>query len=297
MSTCRILIIHPEILNNGSMETRRLELLAELSRLGSMRAVADALGTTTSTVSQQIAVLGPRDGHPAHRARRTPGPADTGRPPAGRARRDDPCRSRGRAARPGTAGRTQRHAAGRRIQHRVPRLPAAGHHHSGGYASRGSACCSASTSPPRPCSCWPPTRSTWRSSMTTTSRPAAADPAMHTHAAMDRAVGPGRARQRTRLRRDDAAGLRPLPGPRLDRQLPQHRGRGRHPHARSHGRVHPPHHPSGRQPRPGARHDHRRPGRRAAPARPRHPRRGCASFRSPLQTSSCGPTRSPATGA
>ena len=39
------------------METRRLELLAELSRLGSMRAVADALGTTTSTVSQQIAVL------------------------------------------------------------------------------------------------------------------------------------------------------------------------------------------------------------------------------------------------
>ena len=40
------------------METRRLELLAELSRLGSMHAVADTLGTTTSTVSQQIAVLG-----------------------------------------------------------------------------------------------------------------------------------------------------------------------------------------------------------------------------------------------
>jgi DNA-binding transcriptional LysR family regulator len=39
------------------METRRLELLAELSRLGSMRAVAETLGTTTSTVSQQIAVL------------------------------------------------------------------------------------------------------------------------------------------------------------------------------------------------------------------------------------------------
>ena len=39
------------------METRRLQLLLELSRLGSMRAVADALGTTTSTVSQQIAVL------------------------------------------------------------------------------------------------------------------------------------------------------------------------------------------------------------------------------------------------
>jgi DNA-binding transcriptional LysR family regulator len=39
------------------METRRLRLLVELSRRGSMRAVADAVGTTTSTVSQQLAVL------------------------------------------------------------------------------------------------------------------------------------------------------------------------------------------------------------------------------------------------
>ena len=39
------------------METRRLELLLELSRLGSMRAVAEELGVTTSTVSQQIAAL------------------------------------------------------------------------------------------------------------------------------------------------------------------------------------------------------------------------------------------------
>ena len=39
------------------METRRLELLAELARLGSMHAVADALGVTTSTVSQQLAAL------------------------------------------------------------------------------------------------------------------------------------------------------------------------------------------------------------------------------------------------
>lgn len=46
------------------METRRLELLAELSRLGSMRAVADVLGTTTSTVSQQIAVLAREMGTP-----------------------------------------------------------------------------------------------------------------------------------------------------------------------------------------------------------------------------------------
>jgi DNA-binding transcriptional LysR family regulator len=39
------------------METRRLRLLVELSRLGSMRAVADAAHVTTSTVSQQLAVL------------------------------------------------------------------------------------------------------------------------------------------------------------------------------------------------------------------------------------------------
>ena len=46
------------------METRRLELLAELARLGSMHAVAEALGTTTSTVSQQIAALAREMGTP-----------------------------------------------------------------------------------------------------------------------------------------------------------------------------------------------------------------------------------------
>ena len=40
-----------------SMDPRRLELLLELSRLGSMRAVADTLHVTTSTVSQQVAAL------------------------------------------------------------------------------------------------------------------------------------------------------------------------------------------------------------------------------------------------
>lgn len=39
------------------MDTRRLELLLALSRLGSMRAVADVHNLTTSTVSQQIAAL------------------------------------------------------------------------------------------------------------------------------------------------------------------------------------------------------------------------------------------------
>src|SRR3954462_6784350 len=39
------------------MDLRRMKLLLELSRLGSMRAVADELGYTTSTGSQQLAVL------------------------------------------------------------------------------------------------------------------------------------------------------------------------------------------------------------------------------------------------
>jgi DNA-binding transcriptional LysR family regulator len=41
----------------SGMDPRRLELLLQLSRLGSMREVADALHVTTSTVSQQIAAL------------------------------------------------------------------------------------------------------------------------------------------------------------------------------------------------------------------------------------------------
>jgi DNA-binding transcriptional LysR family regulator len=47
-----------------SVDPRRLRLLLELSRLGSMHAVAAALGVTTSTVSQQIAVLSREAGTP-----------------------------------------------------------------------------------------------------------------------------------------------------------------------------------------------------------------------------------------
>src|SRR4051794_9415040 len=57
-STSYLLTYRPTKLNNsGGMEIRRLKLLLELSRLGSMRAVADALGYTTSSVSQQLGVL------------------------------------------------------------------------------------------------------------------------------------------------------------------------------------------------------------------------------------------------
>lgn len=46
------------------MDPRRLELLVLLSRLGSMREVADELGLSTSTVSQQLAALARQVGTP-----------------------------------------------------------------------------------------------------------------------------------------------------------------------------------------------------------------------------------------
>ena len=51
-------------MDNAVVDTRRLHLLLELSRLGSMRAVADTHGLTTSTVSQQIAALAREAGTP-----------------------------------------------------------------------------------------------------------------------------------------------------------------------------------------------------------------------------------------
>jgi DNA-binding transcriptional LysR family regulator len=51
-------------MNDRYLDPRRLELLLELSRLGSMREVAEALGVTTSTVSQQIATLAREVGTP-----------------------------------------------------------------------------------------------------------------------------------------------------------------------------------------------------------------------------------------
>jgi DNA-binding transcriptional LysR family regulator len=52
------------ILNDCVVDPRRLKLLLELSRLGSMREVAEAMGLTTSAVSQQIAALAREAGTP-----------------------------------------------------------------------------------------------------------------------------------------------------------------------------------------------------------------------------------------
>lgn len=45
-------------MDDWQVDPRRLELLVQLSRLGSMRKVAEEFGVPTSTVSQQLAVLG-----------------------------------------------------------------------------------------------------------------------------------------------------------------------------------------------------------------------------------------------
>src|SRR5437016_12419152 len=52
------------MLNDTLVDPRRLKLLLELSRLGSMREVAEAMSLTTSTVSQQIAALAREVGTP-----------------------------------------------------------------------------------------------------------------------------------------------------------------------------------------------------------------------------------------
>jgi DNA-binding transcriptional LysR family regulator len=51
-------------MNDLTMDPRRLELLLELSRLGSMREVGEAMQVTTSTVSQQIGALAREAGTP-----------------------------------------------------------------------------------------------------------------------------------------------------------------------------------------------------------------------------------------
>lgn len=61
----------------GHVDPRRLELLLQLSRLGSMREVAEMMQVTTSTVSQQIAALAKEAGtplleHEGRRVRLTP---------------------------------------------------------------------------------------------------------------------------------------------------------------------------------------------------------------------------------
>src|ERR1700761_9282051 len=72
-------------MNDMLVDPRRLELLLELSRLGSMREVGEAMQVTTSTVSQQIAALAREAGTPltepsGRRGRLTPAGRRLARP-------------------------------------------------------------------------------------------------------------------------------------------------------------------------------------------------------------------------
>ena len=82
------------------MDARRLDLLLQLSRLGSMRAVAEERRLTTSTVSQQLATLAREAGTALLEPDGPARPAHAGRTPARRPRGHDPRRDRGGPPRP-----------------------------------------------------------------------------------------------------------------------------------------------------------------------------------------------------
>ena len=132
-----------------TMDPRRLRLLLELSRRGSMRAVADELGYTTSTVSQQLAVLAREAGTPLIEPDGPAGPAHPRRAAARRPRGDDPRRARGRPRRPRPGGRAGRHRPGRRLRHRDPALALPGRRRARRRRTPPSSCGSTSTSRPR----------------------------------------------------------------------------------------------------------------------------------------------------
>ena len=232
---------------------------------------------TTSTVSQQLAVLAREAGATllepeGRRVRLTPAGRRLAEHAvtilaaveAARADLDPAAEPAGtvRVAGFATAIRRSLVPVGRAALGRAPRRPAAR---------------SSSTSRPRRSRCSPPTTSTSRSSTTTTSRPATLrPPALRATPLWSARWEPRRAR-----RRDAAtagAGRRPRssagsPRRRLDRQLAQHRRRGRRPpRSRRSPGFEPADRPPRRQPRARAGADRGRARRRAA-ARPTSRRR------------------------
>ena len=247
------------------VDTRRLELLLELSRLGSMREVGEAMQVTTSTVSQQIAALAREAGTPliepdGRRVRLTP----AGRRLAGHAvtilaaveaaRRDlDPERPAGR------------NGPGGRLRLGVPPGPAAGGPDAGRAAAGGPAAPARAgtgrgSRPARG------GRGRPRADLRLQPRAGQVRPRPAGRAAGQHSVAPGHA-VRPGPARNRGGGLPPVPGRRVDRQLTQHRRRGRGAHRGLAGRLRAADHAARGQPRPGARHDPGGPGGRAAPGR------------------------------
>ena len=235
------------------VDVRRLRLLLELSRLGSMREVADELGLTTSTVSQQIAALAREAGTPLLEPDRPPGPADPGRPAPRRPRGHDPGRGRRGPARPRPGRRAGRDGPGRRLRDRDGPLAAAGGPRPRVPPIPTSGWCCTSTSRWRPSTCWPATTWTWPSSTTTTWPRSRRTDRRRGRPALDARRGAWGCRPTEDGDRRGPADLAAYADRAVDRELPPHRRRGRPAHPGLPGRVHPPGHPPHRQPRPGGR--------------------------------------------
>lgn len=109
------------------METRRLDLLVELSGWGPCARSRICSASVPRRVAANCRSR-PRDRQPAHRAARTPGRVDARRPSAGQPRPDNPRSGRGGTPRSRTRRRTERHPAGRRVRHCHPRVSVTDHH-------------------------------------------------------------------------------------------------------------------------------------------------------------------------
>ena len=262
------------------MDPRRLELLLELSRLGSMRGGRRRAARHHLDGLPADRGAGPRGRRRAGRAGRPAGPADPGRAPAGRPRRDGPGRDRGGpadldpAAEPAGTVRVAAFAtavraallpvvrgAGRRA---TPTSALLIHEHEPAEALDLLATDDIDLALTYDYNLAPGDlrRAPWRPS-----------PLWET------AWGLGVPAGRPRRPRRRAGGVRPLPRQRLDRELPQHRRRGRGAHGRLAGRLRAPGRAPRRQPRAGAGHDRRRPRRRAAARRTSPPAAGSGCCR------------------
>ena len=246
------------------VDPRRLELLLELSRLGSMREVGEAMHITTSTVSQQIAALTREAGTPliepdGRRVRLTP----AGRRLAGHAvtvlaaieaaRRDlDPSAAPAgtvRVAAFASAVRQFLLPVARILAEQQPEVQLHIHEHEPAEALGLLAADEIDLA----------LTYDYNLAPARFDRSLVSQPLGRTPWSLGNAV---RRRPRTR---DRARGLQPVPGPRLDRQLTQHRRRGGHPPRGLAGRLPAAHHAPRGQPRARAGHDPRGPRSRTAP--------------------------------
>ena len=263
------------------------ELLVELSRLGRCARSRDTLGTTTSTVSQQLAVLAREMGAPLIEpdGRRSGSP----RPGAGwpstpstilAAVESGAPRPRTRSAEPNGTLRV----AGFATAIRAYLLPVVtGPRRQPSPAAR----LVREHEPAEALQLLAADEADLALAYDYNLAPAAADPALHATAAVDRALGPRRARRRRavperRTTLEVFARFRTHDWIVNSRNTADEDG---HPHAGRHGRVHTPHHPPGRQPRPGPGHDRGGSRRRPAADRRRPPSPRCGSCRSPAPRS------------